>query len=110
MFAGQVFQRGERLQSARGRQRDLFELARGQFREFGAETQLVQQVEGGGMHGVAAEVAQEVLVFLQHGHFDTGPGQQQSQHHAGGSTADHQTGRAFHRLPPPRSPARIPPC
>ena len=37
------------------------------------------------MHGVAAEVAQEVVVFFQHSNFDPGAGQQQSVNQARGT-------------------------
>ena len=60
-----------------------------------AEPQLVQQRQRGGVHGVAAEVAQEVGVLLQHGDLDAGPGQQQPQDHPGGPAADHEAGRAL---------------
>ena len=44
------------------------------------------------MHGVAAEVAQEVGVLLQHRHLDAGPGQQQAEDHPGGAAADDEAG------------------
>jgi hypothetical protein len=37
------------------------------------------------MDGVAAEVAQEVGVFLQNQDLNSGPRQQKPQHHSGGS-------------------------
>ena len=36
------------------------------------------------MDGVAAEVAQEVGVLLQHDHIDAGTGEQEAEHHPGG--------------------------
>ena len=42
-----------------------------------AEAELVEQGEGGGVHGVAAEVAQEVGVLLQHRDLDAGAGHEQ---------------------------------
>ena len=59
-----------------------------------AEAELVEQGQGGGVHGVAAEVAQEVGVLLQHRDLDAGPRQQQAEHHAGGAAADDDAGRA----------------
>jgi hypothetical protein len=44
--------------------------------------ELVHHLEGRGMHGVAAEVAQEVGVLLQHHDRHPGAGQQEAQHHA----------------------------
>ncbi len=60
-----------------------------------AEAELVDQVQGGGVHGVAAEVPQEVLVLLQHGDLDTGAGHEQAEHHPGRATADDEAGRAL---------------
>ena len=39
------------------------------------------------MQRVAAEVAQEVGVLLQHQRFDAGAREQQAEHHAGGAAA-----------------------
>ena len=43
------------------------------------QAQLIEQAQGDRVHGVAAEVAQEVGVLLQHGHVDAGARQHQSQ-------------------------------
>src|SRR6188508_3638884 len=43
------------------------------------QAQLVEQAQGNWVHGVAAEVAQEVGVLLQHGHVDAGARQHQSE-------------------------------
>nr|WP_029921535.1 hypothetical protein [Nevskia soli] len=51
------------------------------------QAQLVHQFQGGRVDGVAAEIAQEVLVFLQHQYRYAGPGQQKAQHQAGGTAA-----------------------
>ena len=56
---------------------------------------LVQHLQRRGMDGVAAEIAQEIRVLLQHQHLHPGARQQQAQHHPG---------RARRR---PRSIARI---
>ena len=66
--------------------RDLFEAL--------AEAELVEQGEGGGVHGVAAEVAQEVGVLLQHGDLDARAGHEQAEDHPGRSAPDDEAGRA----------------
>jgi hypothetical protein len=48
--------------------------------EIVGQTEFVEQSQGAGMHGVAAEVAQEVGVLLHHSDVDTAAGEQQSQH------------------------------
>ena len=53
------------------------------------------------MDGVAAKIAQEVLVLLQHDHVDAGARQQQAEHHAGRTAADDRAGganRFCHRI------------
>ena len=47
------------------------------------QPKLVHHLHGGRMHGVAAKVAQEVAVLLQHHHIDAGAREQEAQHHAG---------------------------
>ena len=47
------------------------------------QPQLGQRVHGRGMDGVAAEVAQEIRVLLQHRHVDARPRQQIARHHPG---------------------------
>ena len=51
------------------------------------DPELVHQLERGRVDRVAAKVAQEVRVLLQHQHRHPGPGQEQAQHHAGGPAA-----------------------
>ncbi len=43
------------------------------------QAELVEQAQGDRVHGVAAEVAQEVGVLLQHGDLDAGARQQQAE-------------------------------
>ena len=62
-----------------GEARDL--LVR-QLQELVEQAELVHHVQGRGMDGVAAEVAQEVAVLLQHHGLHTGARQQEAQHHA----------------------------
>jgi hypothetical protein len=59
------------------------------------QPELVEQSERRGVHGVAAEVAQEVGVLLQHHDVDAASGQQQAEHDprrtaADGNTTSHQ--------------------
>ncbi len=54
-----------------------------QLQEFIEQAKLVHDVQRRGMDGVAAEVAQEVGVLLQHDGPDAGARQQEAQHHAG---------------------------
>ena len=58
------------------------------FQELVDQPELAQQFEGRGMDGVAAEIAQEVGVLLQHLHLAPGPREQQPRHHPRGPTAD----------------------
>jgi hypothetical protein len=51
------------------------------------------------MDGVTAEIAQEIAVFLQHGDGHPGPGQKQSEHHAGWTPADHAARCVVHVTP-----------
>ncbi|GAA3816289.1 hypothetical protein GCM10022380_38250 [Amycolatopsis tucumanensis] len=48
------------------------------------------------MNGVPAEVAQEIPVLLQHGHLDSGPGQQDAEHHPGRAPANNAARHVFH--------------
>src|SRR5881396_2082183 len=51
------------------------------------QAELVHDLERGGMDRVAAEVAQEVGVLLQHDHVDAGARQEQAEHHPGRAAA-----------------------
>ena len=42
------------------------------FQKIFEQSKLAQDFESGGMNGVTAEVAKEVLVFLEYGNRDTG--------------------------------------
>ena len=59
------------------------DLAVRKFEKFLQQPQLVHHFQGRGMHRVAAEIAQEILVLLQHGDVDAGAGQKKAQHHPG---------------------------
>ena len=57
-------------------------------------------LEGRGMNGVAAKVAQEVGVLLEHDDVDAGARQQEAEHHARtGRRRRHSSGSKFVRLP-----------
>src|SRR5271155_2444419 len=61
------------------------------------------------MNSVAAEIAQEVGVFLQHQDLDSGARQQIPQHHSGGPAARDAAGSLWCRHlghPPPRTGSR----
>ena len=74
------------------------------------QAELVHDAQRRRMHRVAAEVAQEVGVLLEHHRRHAGAGQQEAQHHAGRAAADDAAagggdrGRAAHRRPLPRRP------
>jgi hypothetical protein len=63
------------------------------------QAELVEQPQGGGVQGVAAEVAEEVAVLLQHQHLHPSPGQQQPQHGPGRPAPGDHTGDPGRRLP-----------
>ena len=56
------------------------------------QTELVHDLQRRGMDGVAAEVAQEVGMLLEHEHIDAGAGEQKSAHHAGRPAAGDDAG------------------
>ncbi len=67
------------------------DLAMRQAQERLEQSQFLHQVQRRGMDGVAAEIAQEIRVFLQYDHIDAGAGQEVGQHHAGRPAADDAT-------------------
>jgi hypothetical protein len=66
--------------------------------EFRSEFKIVEELQGAGVHGVAAEVG----ALLHHDDVDPAAGEQYAQHHARGTTASDQArrgiGGASHRL------------
>ena len=73
------------------------------FEEGVENAELVHDLERGGMDGVAAKVAQEIGVLLQHHDVDAGAGQQEAEHHAGRTAAGNGAGRGYllrHDYPP----------
>ena len=67
--------------------RKLTHLLMRAFEEGVENAELVHDFERGGMDGVAAKVAQEIGVLLQHHDVDAGAGQQETEHHAGWAAA-----------------------
>jgi hypothetical protein len=74
--------RGGELQAAEPRL-ELAQLLMRQRQELGQEAELMHQLERRGMNGVAAEIAEEIRVLLQHDHVHSGARQQEAEHHAG---------------------------
>src|ERR1039457_6406790 len=67
------------------------QLLMGHFQEVFQQPQLVHHLQRGRMHRVAAKIAIEVGVLLQHRNFYPGPREQVAQHHAGWPSADNTT-------------------
>src|SRR5690349_23011695 len=55
--------------------------------KFFQKPELAHDFQRGRMNGVAAEVAQEILVFLKHANLNARACQKQSKHHSGRSAA-----------------------
>ena len=66
------------------------------LRERLPEPRLVEDPQGGRVDGVAAEVAQEVRVLLQHQHVHAGAGEQQREQRPCRPTPRDDDGRALH--------------
>ena len=72
--------------------RDVVDLLMRQLEELVEQAELVHHLQRRGMHGVAAEIAQEVGVLFQHRHRDAGARQQKAEHHAGRPAAGDAAG------------------
>ena len=59
-----------------------------QFNKFFEQSELVHQFEGGGMDGVAPEIAKEIGVFFQYRDIDTRAREQVAGHYSGRTAAD----------------------
>ena len=57
---------------------EFVDLGVGEGEEFVEEVELVEEFEGGGMDGVAAEVAKEVGVLFEDGDRDAGAGEEEA--------------------------------
>ena len=64
-----------------------FDLLMRQLQEFIDQAKFDHQFERRGMNRVAAEIAEEIGVLLQHDHVDASTSQQEPQHHSGGAAA-----------------------
>jgi hypothetical protein len=58
------------------------------------QAEIVEEGEGRRMHRVAAEVAEEVGVLLEHRHRDARPGEEEAEHQPRGAAADDRARRA----------------
>lgn len=56
------------------------------------DAQLVHDVKGGGMDGIAAEVSEEILMFFKDGDGDALTGKKEAKHDACGAAADDAAG------------------
>ncbi len=86
-----------------------------QAQEIRKQPQFVHELERRGMDRVAAEIAQEVRVLLEHDHIDARAREQEAEHHSGGAAADDAAARgqgaSGHPDPPQRersSKRRVP--
>jgi hypothetical protein len=59
-----------------------------QLQEFFQQPELVHDLQGRWVHGIAAEIAQEIRVLFQNAGVDSGSAQQVAEHHASRSAAD----------------------
>jgi len=66
---------------------DFAELLMGDAEEIVEEAKFVDELEGGGMNGVAAEIAEEVGVFFEDEDIDAGAGEEEGEDHACGAAA-----------------------
>ena len=71
---------------------DFAELLVRDAEEIVEEAEFVDELEGGGVDGVAAEVAEEVGVFFEDEDFDAGAGEEEAEDHAGGAAAGDEGG------------------
>ena len=70
-----------------------------QFQESVDQSEFVHHLQRGGMHGVAAKIAEEVGMLLEHHDVDAGASEQVTEHHAGRPAAD-DAATCFHRSLP----------
>jgi hypothetical protein len=56
------------------------------------EAELVHQLEGGGVNGVAAKIAEKVGVFFEDDDLDACACEQEAEHHAGGAASSDAAG------------------
>ena len=70
-------------------QLELIDLGVRQPQELVEQIEVGQDVGGGGMNRVAAEISEEVRVLLQHHHLHAGTDEQKREHDPGRSASDH---------------------
>jgi hypothetical protein len=75
-----------------------------QLQEFVEKPQFLHDVERRGMDRVAAEVAQEIGVLLQHHDVDAGARQQEAEHHSRRTAARHAAARGNRGIAQSRLP------
>src|ERR1700675_4680959 len=66
---------------------DLKKLLMRDAQEIVEKAELVHQLEGGRVNGVAAEIAEEVGVFFEDEDFDASAGEKEAEHYAGGAAS-----------------------
>jgi hypothetical protein len=54
------------------------------FQEFGKQSEFVQHLHRGRVNGITAKIAEKVGVLLENQNLNAGPGEQESEHDAGG--------------------------
>jgi hypothetical protein len=79
---------GRRIGAVGERDLEIGDLAVGERMDPASKVELVHQVESRGVNGVASEVAQEVLVLLEHDDLDALTSEQEGEHEARGAPAD----------------------
>ncbi len=82
---------------------DLAHFRMRQFEEIVDQAELIHELERRRMDGVAAEIAQEIAMLLQHHDRNAGPRQQKAKHHSGGAAAGDAAGGldlSAHHHPP----------
>ena len=74
------------------------------------EAELMHQLQRRGMDRIAAEIAKEISVFLENDDIDSGPRQQEAEHHPGRPAAGDRAPRSdrFRRHAAPRTAAIAP--
>src|SRR5947209_885359 len=77
---------GELLSPERAAERARFRVR--QLEEFIEQAELGHDLERRRMNGVAAKIAQEILVLLQHADIHAAAREQEAEHHPGGPAAD----------------------
>ncbi len=73
---------------------DLFDLGVRAFQELVQQSELVHHFERRRVNRVAAKVAEEVAMFLEHDDVHAGAGEQIAEHHPGGAAAGNAASRA----------------